>query len=145
MEFKFQRHSSKLSFLSLSHYQSAPESLLAGYIEKKLTIVIKLDISEIKIAWSNLPVLSPFISNHQYETVKICFLSVTVNPLLSPPGGLFISSPSSWGASPIIIEKPMVSVLHKELEYKVEKLKNKKVGGHAAEDQSTQSFTVMID
>ena len=39
----------------------------------------------------------------------------------------------------------MVSVLHKELEYKVEKLKNKKVGGHAAEDQSTQSFTVMID
>ena len=146
MEFKFQRHSSKLSFLSLSHYQSAPESLLAGYIEKKINyIVIKLDISEIKIARSNLPVLSPFISNHQYETFKICFLSVTVNPLLSPPGGLFISSPSSWGASPIIIEKPMVSVLHKELEYKVEKLKNKKVGGHAAEDQSTQSFTVMID
>ena len=29
----------------------------------------------------------------------------------------------------------MVSVLHKELEYRVEKLKNKKVGGHAAEDQ----------
>ena len=30
----------------------------------------------------------------------------------------------------------MVSVLHKELEYKVEKLKYKKVGGHAAEDQN---------
>jgi len=29
-----------------------------------------------------------------------------------------------------------VSVLHKELEYKVEKLKYKKVGGHAAEDQN---------
>ena len=29
----------------------------------------------------------------------------------------------------------MVSVLHKELEYKVERLKYKKVGGHAAEDQ----------
>ena len=29
----------------------------------------------------------------------------------------------------------MVSVLHKELEYKVEKLKYKKVGGHAVEDQ----------
>ena len=29
------------------------------------------------------------------------------------------------------LEKMMVSVLHKELEYKVEKLKNKKVGGHA--------------
>ena len=30
----------------------------------------------------------------------------------------------------------MVSVLHKELEYKVEKLKYKKVGGHAAEHQN---------
>ena len=29
----------------------------------------------------------------------------------------------------------MVPVLHKELGYKVEKLKYKKVGGHAAEDQ----------
>ena len=53
----------------------------------------------------------------------------------------------------------MVSILHKELEYKVEKLKYKKVGGHAAEvynqvrtsswsinhHQSTRNFTVMID
>ena len=30
----------------------------------------------------------------------------------------------------------MVSVLHKVLECKVEKLKHKKVGGHAAEDQN---------
>ena len=30
----------------------------------------------------------------------------------------------------------MVSVLHKELENKVEKLKYKKIGGHAAEDQN---------
>ena len=30
----------------------------------------------------------------------------------------------------------MVSALYKELEYKVEKLKHKKVGGHAAEDQN---------
>ena len=29
------------------------------------------------------------------------------------------------------LEKMMVSVLRKELEYKVEKLKHKKVGGHA--------------
>ena len=29
-----------------------------------------------------------------------------------------------------------MAVLHKELEYKVEKLKNKKVGGHAAEIKS---------
>ena len=34
------------------------------------------------------------------------------------------------------LEKTMVSVLHKKLEYKVEKLKNKKVGGHAAEVQN---------
>ena len=33
------------------------------------------------------------------------------------------------------LAKTMVSVLHKELEYKVERLKYKKVGGHAAEDQ----------
>ena len=58
------------------------------------------------------------------------------------------------------LEKMMVSVLHKELEYKVEKLKNKKfsvmqliiriksklpVGKLTIPDQSTQSFTVMID
>ena len=34
------------------------------------------------------------------------------------------------------LEKTMVSVLHKELEYKVENLKYKKVGGHAAADQN---------
>ena len=34
------------------------------------------------------------------------------------------------------LEKIMVSVLHKELGYIVEKLKNKKVGGHAAKDQN---------
>ena len=33
------------------------------------------------------------------------------------------------------LEKMMVLVLHKELEYKVEKLKYKKVEGHAAKDQ----------
>ena len=30
----------------------------------------------------------------------------------------------------------MVSVVHKELEYKVEKFKYKKAGGHAAQDQN---------
>jgi len=33
----------------------------------------------------------------------------------------------------------MVSVLHKELESKVKKLKNRKVGGHAADGQNKQS------
>ena len=36
------------------------------------------------------------------------------------------------GDGGLILEKTMVSVLHKELEYKVEKLKYKKVGGHVA-------------
>ena len=34
------------------------------------------------------------------------------------------------------LETTMVSVLYKELEYKVEKLEDKKVEGHTAEDQS---------
>ena len=36
----------------------------------------------------------------------------------------------------INLEKMTVSVLHKELEYKVEKLKYKNVRGHAAKDQN---------
>ena len=48
----------------------------------------------------------------------------TVNSLLSPPGSLFN------------LEKMTVSVLHKDLEYKVDKLKYKTVRGHAAEDEN---------
>ena len=33
------------------------------------------------------------------------------------------------------LEKTMASVLHKDLQYKVDKLKYKKIEGHAAEDQ----------
>ena len=70
-------------------------------------------------------------------------------------GGLF-----ETGGGLFNLEKTMVSVLHKELDYKVEKLKNKKfsvmqltirikselpVGKLTIPDQSTQSFTVMID
>ena len=40
------------------------------------------------------------------------------------------------GRGVINLEKTLVSTLHKELEYKVEKLKNKKVGGQAAKDQN---------
>ena len=57
----------------------------------------------------------------------------TVNPLLSPPGGLFVSSPFEGGAAHLRgggglfnLEKTMVSVLHKELEYEVEKRKYKR-------------------
>ena len=35
------------------------------------------------------------------------------------------------------VEKTMVSLLHKGLEYKVKKLKYEKVGGHAARDQKS--------
>ena len=39
------------------------------------------------------------------------------------------------------LEKTMVSVLHKEERiYKVEKLKYKKVGGHAVEDQNKREL-----
>ena len=58
-------------------------------------------------------------------------------------GGLFISSPFEGGGGGLIetgglfnLEKTMVSVLHKELEYEVEKLKYKKIEVHAAEDQN---------
>ena len=61
---------------------------------------------------------------------------LTVNPLFKPPpgGGLFISSPYEVGGGlyrdgglPVFnLELMMVSVVHKELEYKVDKLKNKK-------------------
>ena len=61
----------------------------------------------------------------------------TVNPLLSPPAGLFISSPFKGGGlnrdgglferrGLLNLETMMVSVFQKELEYKVEKLKYKK-------------------
>ena len=48
-----------------------------------------------------------------------------------------------WGGGGLIetgglfnLETTMVSVLHKELEYKVKELKYKKVLGHAAKDQN---------
>ena len=56
----------------------------------------------------------------------------SVNPLLSPPGELIFFKPIwPFGGGGVM----MVSVLHKELEYKVEKLKYKKVGGQADEDK----------
>ena len=58
------------------------------------------------------------------------------------PRGLIYFKPI-WGGGGLIetgglfnLEKTVVSVLHKELEHKVEELKNKKVGGHAADYQN---------
>ena len=61
----------------------------------------------------------------------------TVNPLLSleEGGGAYLFQ-SRLRRGLFNLEKTLVSVLHKELEYKVEKLKYKKVGGQAAEDQN---------
>ena len=92
----------------------------------------------------------------------------TVNPLLSPTcQGAYLFQAHLSGAlietgDLFNLEKTMVFVLHKEVGYKMEKLKDKKAGGHAAQgsesnlnfqlvnkpslpDQSTQSFTVVID
>ena len=52
---------------------------------------------------------------------------IEIKVLLSPVVGL-----RGWGGGLFNLEKTMVSVLHKELGYKVEKLKYRKVGGHAA-------------
>ena len=68
-------------------------------------------------------------------STNVKFLSeCTVNPLLSPLGAyLFQAHLRRGNGAYFSLEKTMVSVLHKELEYKVE---NKKVGGHATEDQN---------
>ena len=54
---------------------------------------------------------------------------ITVNPLLSPPKGLVLFQAhlrGGWWGGLFNLETTMVSVLQKELEYKVEKLEYKK-------------------
>ena len=50
-----------------------------------------------------------------------------INPPLSPPGGLFQTHLSGGGGSLFNLAKTIVSVLHKELERGVEKLKYEKL------------------
>ena len=50
----------------------------------------------------------------------------TANPLLSPPGVIYVKPIWGGGRGLFNLETTMVSVLHKELEYKVEKLKYNK-------------------
>ena len=54
-----------------------------------------------------------------------------VTAISSPSEGVIILEVGLFN-----LKKTMVLVLHKELECKVEKLKYKKVRGHAAEDQN---------
>ena len=68
------------------------------------------------------------------------FLQYRKSSIKRQSGGLIYFTPILGGGlietgGPFEREGTMVSVLHKELEYKVEKLRNKKVRGHAAEDQ----------
>ena len=57
----------------------------------------------------------------------------TVNPLLRPPGAYLFQTPfkggliETGGGGLFNLEMMMVSVVHKELEYKVKKLKCKKL------------------
>ena len=51
----------------------------------------------------------------------------TANPLLSPPGVIYVKPIWGGGGRGLFnLETTMVSVLHKELEYKVKKLKYNK-------------------
>ena len=53
-----------------------------------------------------------------------------------------IQPPPPQGGCLFNLEKMMVSVFHKDLEYKVDKLKYKMVGGHAAKDENQiQTFS----
>ena len=63
-----------------------------------------------------------------------CQNIITANPLLSPSGGIFTSNQFDGGGGYlrgggglINLEKTMVSATHKELEYKVERLKYKRL------------------
>ena len=68
---------------------------------------------------------------------------IDINTLLilykAPRGLIYFKHISAGGlierGSLFTLAKMMVSVLHKELEYKMEKLKYEKAGGYAAEDQ----------
>ena len=51
-------------------------------------------------------------------------------------GGLNRDGVLIWEGDLFNLEQTMVSVLNKDLEYKVERLKYKKAGGHTPEDQN---------
>ena len=81
-----------------------------------------------------IPVPQPRIPESNRKRFPDSWIRIIINPLLSSPPHLRGSLIETGGL--FNLETTMVSVLHKELEYKMEKLKHKKVGGHAAEDQN---------
>ena len=74
------------------------------------------------------------------NVVQLCLAANTVNPILSPPQGLFISSPFEVGLNRVgglfNLEKTMVSVLHRKLRIQSGEAQEQEVGGHAAEAQN---------
>ena len=79
----------------------------------------------------------------QYLAPSLAIFQIDINTLLilykAPRGLIYFKLIWAGGlierGSLFTLAKMMVSVLHKELEYKVEKLKYEKAGGYAAEDQ----------
>ena len=84
-----------------------------------------------------------------WEVIFILVHEGTVNPLLTPlplppgGGGAYLFQTHLEGVGCLIgngglfnLEKTMLSVLHKDLLYKLENLKYKKLGDHAAEDHN---------
>ena len=71
-----------------------------------------------------------------HNVVQVCLAANTVNLLLSPPRGLFISSPFEVGlyraAALFNLEKTMVSVLHRKLRIQSGEAQEQEVRGHAA-------------
>ena len=89
--------------------------------------------------------ISCFVCKHFVPSFKptsppppdISLYCTSLNPLLSPCRAYLFWGPFEGGGEGLFnLEKTVSLVLHKELEYKVEKLKYKKVRSHAAEDQN---------
>ena len=70
------------------------------------------------------------------NVVQLCLAANNVNPILSPPRGLFISSPFEVGLNRVgglfNLEKTMVSVLQRKLRIQSGKAQEQEVRGHAA-------------
>ena len=111
--FKFQRCSSKLSFLFPSHGQSASESLLAGYVlddrEATKTHLVQQHV-QAKIYWQRTP--SPWgpwsltdASKHWAEAKT--FLYAELDLTISFPSAIFLAHDSSFKKDQDILVLPL--------------------------------------
>ena len=122
-----------MSYMNLEYGPVCHECFVAQWLEHPTSVwkVIHRFDSCQGIRFFLCPVLATCWSHH--------FSKNTVNPPLSPPGAYSFLTHLRRDLIEMgglfNLEKMMVSVLHKELEYKVEKLRVQEVGGHAAEEQ----------